>query len=99
MAHLALLATRVAAESPRRFVLLDARPYRLEGGGVGRGFMFAAALETDRGGRKDGGARKTRMMNALESLARNILAATITVFCHLAHTVASHIRDYPMKRR
>ena len=53
MAHLGPSAPRVAAESLRRFVLLDAGPYRLEGGGVGREFMFSAALETDGGGRKD----------------------------------------------
>jgi hypothetical protein len=50
MVHLAL---RVAAESLRRFVLHDAGPYRLEGGGVRREFMFAAALETEGGGQKD----------------------------------------------
>jgi hypothetical protein len=50
MVHLAL---KVAAESLRRFVLHDAGPYRLEGGGVRREFMFAAALETEGGGRKD----------------------------------------------
>jgi hypothetical protein len=51
MAHLAPLATRVA-ESLRHFVFLDAGPYRLEGG-VGREFMFAAALEMDGVGQKD----------------------------------------------
>jgi hypothetical protein len=53
MAHLDLLALRVAVESLRRFVLLDAGPYRLEGEGVRRGFMLAAQLETDGDGRKD----------------------------------------------
>jgi hypothetical protein len=53
MAHLGPLALRVAAESLRRFVLLDVGPYRLEGGGVGREFMFAATLEMDGGRRKD----------------------------------------------
>jgi len=52
MAHLAPLATSVA-ESLRRFVFLDAGPYRLDGGGVGREYMFAAALETDGVGRND----------------------------------------------
>jgi hypothetical protein len=64
MAHLAPLTLRDAAKSLRRFVLLDAGPYRLEGGRVGREFMFAAALETD-GRIRDTG--RTRMMNALES--------------------------------
>jgi hypothetical protein len=48
MAHLAPLTLRVAAEPLRRFVLLDAGPYRLEGEGVRREFMFAAGVETDR---------------------------------------------------
>jgi hypothetical protein len=52
MAHLGPLAPRVAADSLRRLVLLDAGPYRLEGG-VRREFMFAAGLETDGGERKD----------------------------------------------
>jgi hypothetical protein len=51
--HLDLLALKVAAEPLRRFVFLDAGPYRLEGGRVGRSFMFAAGLETDGVGRKD----------------------------------------------
>jgi hypothetical protein len=50
MAHLAL---RVAAGPLRRFVLLDAGPYRLEGEGVRRRFMLAAQLEPDRDRRKD----------------------------------------------
>jgi len=53
MADLAPLAPRVADGSLRRFVLLGVGPYRLEGGGVGREYIFAAALETDGGGRKD----------------------------------------------
>jgi hypothetical protein len=53
MAHLAPLAPRVAAESLQRFVLLDAGPYRLEGEGIRREFMFAAGLETDGVRRKD----------------------------------------------
>jgi hypothetical protein len=53
MAHLSPLALRVVAKSLRRFVLLNAGLYRLEGGGVGREFMFATALETDGGGWKD----------------------------------------------
>lgn len=60
MAHLAPLAPRVAAEYLRHFVLFDAGPYRLEGGGVGREYMFAAALETDGGGLK-------RIMRSLAS--------------------------------
>ncbi len=44
MAYLAPLTLRVAAEPLRRFVLLDAGPYRLEGEGVRREFMFAAGL-------------------------------------------------------
>ena len=56
MAHLALLTLRVAAERLRRFVLLDAGLYRLEGEGVRREFMFAAGLETDSGRIRDNGA-------------------------------------------
>lgn len=52
MAHLVPLAMRVA-ETLRPFAFFDAGPYRLEGRGVGREFMFAAALETDWVGRKD----------------------------------------------
>jgi hypothetical protein len=44
MAQLAPLTLRVAAKPLRRFVLLDAGPYRLEGEGVRREFMFAAGL-------------------------------------------------------
>ena len=47
MAYLAPLTMRVAAKPLRRFVFLDAGPYRLEGVGVRREFMFAARLETD----------------------------------------------------
>ena len=50
MAHLAL---RVAAGPLRRFVLLNAGPYRLEGEGVRRRFMLAAQLEPDGDRRKD----------------------------------------------
>jgi hypothetical protein len=53
MVDLGPSAPRVAAESLRRFVLLDAGPYRLEEEGVRREFMFAAGLETDGGERKD----------------------------------------------
>ena len=53
MVHLGPLAPRVAADSLQRFVLLDAGPCRLEGGGVRREFMFAAALEMEGGGWKD----------------------------------------------
>jgi hypothetical protein len=66
MAHLDLLALKVAAGPLRRFVLLDVGPYRLEGEGVRRRFMLAAQLETE--GLEI--RRSTRVMNALESLAR-----------------------------
>jgi hypothetical protein len=62
MVHLAL---RVAAESLRRFVLLDAGPWRLEGGGVRREFMFAARLETDRWMEGLEIQRRTRVMTVL----------------------------------
>jgi hypothetical protein len=45
MAHFDLLTQRVAAES-LRFLLLDAGPYRLEGG-VGREFMLRNGVEVD----------------------------------------------------
>jgi hypothetical protein len=65
MAYLAPLTLRVAAEPLRRFVLLNARPYRLEGEGVRREFMFAARLETDRWTEGLEIQRRTRVMTAL----------------------------------
>ncbi len=53
MAYLGLLAARVAVQPFGCLILLGKGPYRLEGGEAGRKFMFAAALETGRGGRKD----------------------------------------------
>lgn len=43
-AHLDLLALRLAVEPLHCFVSLDVGPYRLERGGVGHSFMFAAGL-------------------------------------------------------
>jgi hypothetical protein len=79
MAHLVPLAPRAAAESLRRLVLLDAGPYRLEEGGVGREFMFDAALETDEFGRKD--YRQDQGGECARVLARYIPAAAITNGC------------------
>jgi hypothetical protein len=56
---------RVAAKPLRRFVFLDAGPYRLEGEGVRRKFMFAAGLETDRWTEGLEIRRRTRVMTAL----------------------------------
>ena len=65
MAYLAPLTLRVAAEPLRRFVLLDAGPYRLEGEGARREFMFTAGLETDRWTEGLEIRRRTRVMTAL----------------------------------
>ena len=65
MAHLAPLTLRVAAEPLRRFVLLDMRPYRLEGEGVRCEFMFSTRLETDRWMEGLEIQRRTRVMIAL----------------------------------
>ena len=53
MAYLGLLALKVAAQPFGCFVLLDAGPYRLEGGGVTSGFILPLGLETVEGGQKD----------------------------------------------
>ena len=52
MAHLGPLAPRVA-ESLRRFVLLDAGPYRLEEEGQDVNLCLPLGLETDGGEQKD----------------------------------------------
>jgi len=51
MAYLGLLALRVAAQTFGCFVLLDAGPYRLEGGGVTGGFILPLGLMDEVEGR------------------------------------------------
>jgi hypothetical protein len=76
MAHLDLLAQRVAAKPLQRFVLLNARPYRLEGEG-GKTWDLCLPLdlkqtELDRRSWMEGLEirRRMRVMNVLKSLAR-----------------------------
>jgi hypothetical protein len=45
MAYLGLLALRVAAQLFGYFVLLDAGPYRLEGGGATSGFILPLGVD------------------------------------------------------
>jgi hypothetical protein len=51
MAYLSLLALRVAAQLFGCFVLLNAKPYRLDKGGVTSRFILPPGL-IDEGGRK-----------------------------------------------
>jgi hypothetical protein len=51
MAYLGLLALRVTAQLFGCFVLLDAKPYRLEEGAVTSGFVLPPGL-MNKGGRK-----------------------------------------------
>jgi hypothetical protein len=60
MAYLGLLALRVAAQLFKWFVLLDAGPYRLEGGGVTNGLILPLGL-MDRG-KSLNGASRTRVV-------------------------------------